>query len=152
MKEFICSKCHKSLTVNNFHKDSSARGFYTICKKCRAADPRRILNDLISNARKRAKKRGQVCSIDRKYILHLNKQQNGKCAYTGINLNWDIDHHNKQRVCPPDRVSLDQTIPGKGYVAGNVKLVTDFVNRIKTWYPEKDFISFCRIIIDNVDK
>ncbi len=149
MKTFICSKCHVLLGVKEFHKDTSTRGHYTICKKCRASDPRKILNDLISNARKRAKKRGHPCTIDRNYILYLNEQQKGKCAYTGISLNWEIAFFNKQRICPPDRVSIDQTIPGKGYVVGNVKLVTDFVNRIKTWYPEKDFISFCRAVVDN---
>ena len=131
----------------SFHKDTSTKGHYSVCRDCRATKTRRVIIELISNARKRAKKRGLPCDITREYIEELNILQDGKCAYSGVTLNWRLEPSGKQRVCPPDRVSLDRIDSTKGYVHGNVHLVTDFVNRIKTWYPEEDFFEFCRLVL-----
>ena len=150
MKNYKCTRCKTLLPVSKFHKDSSKKGgHYTICKKCRSADPKNIMDNLIGNAKKRAKRHNVPYEITRQFILELNKKQNGKCALSGITLNWKPCKMQIQRVCPPDRVSLDRIIPKFGYVPENVQLVTDFVNRIKMWYPGDDIILFCRMIIDN---
>jgi len=152
MKTYVCSTCRRELPIIEFHKDSSSKGHYSICKHCRSMDGRRILNDLLSNAKRRAAKHGLPCSITRDDIVELNTRQDGKCVYTGIALNWEVAPMGRQRVCPPDRVSLDRIDSSGGYVSGNIQLVTDFVNRIKCWYPEDDVIRFCRLVIQNHDK
>jgi hypothetical protein len=150
MTTYKCSKCKQVLTVDCFHKNPGGCGHYTICKICRSMDHRRIMNDLLSNAKKRAVKKNLAYELTREFIYSLNEQQGGLCAYTKTPLNWKISKVGKlkQRICPPDRVSIDRINPVDGYVIGNVHLVTDFVNRIKTWYPENDFIAFCQQVVD----
>jgi len=152
MNTYTCSRCSRDLPITEFHKDRTTKGHYSICRQCRSVSDQRILNDLLSNARKRAAKRGLPCTITREDILALNERQQGLCAYTHIPLNWEVGNSGgKQRICPPDRVSLDRIDSTLGYVVGNVHLVTDFVNRIKTWYPEPDFVRFCRLVIAGFD-
>lgn len=143
---YRCSKCGRSLTIEHFHKHPSKKGHYSICRGCRARDDRRIMNNLISNARRRAKKRGLPCTLTRGMILALNERQHGLCVYSGMRLNWQLAPTGKQRICPIDRVSLDRIDSAKGYTPDNIQLVTDFVNRMKGWYSERDFINFCRLI------
>lgn len=150
---YICGKCKQELPRDAYHKDPSRKGHFSICRECRAAKPDRVIEDLIGNARKRSAKKGLPCEVTREYLLWLNEQQEGKCVYTGIDLNWvNISSPNrKQRVCPPDRVSLDRIDPSKGYVPGNMQLLTDFANRIKAWYSEEQFLRYCRLIVAKFD-
>lgn len=105
----------------------------------------------MSSAKRRALKHGIAFTLTRQDILNINKTQKGLCVYSGVTLNWNPTHTGKQRVCPPDRASLDRIVPSLGYIPSNVQLVTDFANRMKTWYPHDDFIEFCRMVVRHID-
>jgi len=150
MEIYICGKCGIEKPITEYHKHlGTTKGHNSICKNCKKKN-RSIINELISNAKKRAIKRGFEYNLTKEYIAQLNDSQNGLCAYTGITLNWDIDPiFNKQRKCPMDRVSLDRIDSSKGYTQDNVQLVTDFMNRIKGWYPNNDIYEFCQLLMLN---
>lgn len=101
---------------------------------------------MIRNVRARAKARGQEFDLTIEFLRDLRNLQNNVCPYCGFELNWEVAPVGKQRMCPPDRASLDRIDSAKGYTQDNVQLVTDFCNRIKTWYPHRDIVGFCRAV------
>ncbi len=148
MKTYICGKCKKNLTLNNFHKDSNKRGHYSICKKCKAKN-RSVIRDMLQNAKKRVKKRNWDFDITIDFLIQLNIKQNSRCAYTNEKLNWKIASVKGIRLM--DRASLDRIDPTKGYTKDNVHLIMDFVNRMKSNRTEKEFVRICRLIIEKWD-
>lgn len=145
---YICSKCNITLPREAFHRDrTTTKGHSSICKSCKSKN-RDIAGEMIRNTRSRAKKKGLEFNLSKKFIEDLNIAQNGKCVYSGTKLNWEPgNRRGRQRVCPPDRASIDRIDSDKGYTKDNVQLVCDFVNRIKCWYPEKDVYRFCKQVV-----
>lgn len=150
MYKYKCGKCDKELPREAYHRDPSGKGHFSICKKCRASN-RDVSKEMIRNTRSRAKRKGLEFNLTREYIVELNKAQDGKCVYTGIELDWEVGNYpGKQRVCTPERASVDRIDPNKGYTVDNIQLVCDFVNRIKAWYSDGDIYKFCTLVIDNI--
>ncbi len=149
-----CSVCKKLVPVNGFEfmygKAVITRGknrlLKSYCKNCRSEN-RNLMREMVSNCKARAKKRGLEFDLDYNFIKELNEKQNGKCIYTGLDLNWTPGKGKGQRWCPPDRASMDRVDPLKGYTKDNVQLVTDFANRFKTFMSHEDILDFARRII-----
>ena len=149
MYTYKCGKCGEELSREAYHRDPSRKGHFSICKKCKSKN-RNLLSELTSNAKSRAKRKGLEFNLSKSFMEKLNDKQNSQCALTGIELNWVAGSlEGKQRVCPPDRASLDRIDPNKGYTKDNVQLICEFVNRIKGWYPEHDLYEFCELILSN---
>lgn len=148
MDTYICGDCKKELPTTMFHKDSSKKGHYSLCKSCKAKH-RDLLQEMLSSARYRAKQRGLEYDLTKDFIISLNEKQGGKCIYTGVTLNWNIVPCGKQRVCPPDRVSIDRIDSALGYTRDNVQLVTNTINCFKSFYKEEDFIYLCSLVAKN---
>lgn len=143
----LCTGCKRSFDLATFHKDSrSSTGRVSRCPQCRATY-RSVINEMLSNAKSRSKKRHLPFDLTKDDIRNQMRLQNNKCIYSGIELNWSAGNGGKQRVCPPDRASLDRIDSSLGYIKGNIQLVTDFANRIKTWYPHGDVLSFCKHVV-----
>lgn len=105
---------------------------------------------MIQNAKKRAKKKCIKFDLTRDFILSLNSEQNGKCAITGIKLNWNgQDRAIKKGLSPFNRASLDRIDSSKGYTEDNVQLVADFVNRMKYQLSKKELLSSCQLILEH---
>lgn len=98
---------------------------------------------MCSTAKSRAASKGLEFSISIKDIEKLITDQDNKCALTGVELNWKWEKMGR-RICPPDRASLDRIDSTKGYVPGNIQLVTDIVNRCKNAYSQPEFLEMCR--------
>lgn len=61
--------------------------------------------------------------IDLDYLMQLYKDQNGKCALSGLELTHKMDDH--------FAASVDRIKENVGYVPGNVQLVCQAVNFAK---------------------
>lgn len=66
-------------------------------------------------------------------------KQNKKCALTGI----DICFGKNQTA------SLDRIDSNKGYIKDNVQWLHKTVNRLKNNYNEDEFVSWCKLIVEN---
>lgn len=81
-----------------------------------------------------AKKRNLVFEIDAEFLWHLWLDQDGKCAYTGLQLTHGLD------------ASLDRKDNLAGYVSGNVQWVHKDINYMKKAYTEEYFIKMCKLV------
>ena len=147
-----CSICKNQFptTGEYFYRDINIKsGFRRRCKDCMAAS-RSVMGEMVRNSRSRAKRKGLDFNLDKQFIVKLNDIQNGKCAISGIPLNWTVNNNvGKQRVCPPDRASLDRIDNTAGYTRNNVQLVVEFANKIKCWYPPGVIYDFCEAVLKN---
>jgi len=148
-----CARCQQVFLFSNFPRNRTRPdGYGYWCKGCvRETSRENLVDRILKGARNRAAKLEVPFDLTRETILALNAEQCGKCAISGKPLNW-IEMPRRpqsQRVCPPDRVSLDRIHPSQGYVKGNVQLVTDLANRIKGDSSMATLIDFCQAILSH---
>jgi len=85
------------------------------------------LSRLCASARQRCKKRGWTFEGTVEIIERMWKDQDGKCAYSGIPLSIHGDW----------QVSLERKDPRKGYTLDNMCLICLELNVSEQWSPEK---------------
>ena len=100
-------------------------------------------------ARRRIKLNGRECNINLEYLKALWEQQDGRCVYTGWELEnleatslWD-NHKLHPRTASLDRI--DSTL---GYVPGNVQFVSVMANYAKRDFLESQLLEFCKAVFD----
>ena len=72
------------------------------------------------------------------YLSQLLAMQEGLCAVTGLSLQYDGEHEDKEMLCSLDRIDSDGH-----YEVGNLQVVCRFVNR---WKGDSNDESFRRLI------
>ena len=96
------------------------------------------------SARTRKTKRGRaecgIVNIDKKYIIDLIKQQNNRCVYSGIEFDWDEFKNN------PYQASIDRIDNDKGYIKGNVQIVCNSINQMKSNLTDNVFMDYVSAI------
>lgn len=103
------------------------------------------LNRLSTGARNRAKSRNHDFSIDLDYLIYLWEFQEGTCTITGRK--FDLSGYNGVGKINPNTVSIDRIIPEKGYVAGNIRLVTFHANMAISEFGLDSFILLAKDIL-----
>lgn len=87
-----------------------------------------------------AKRRNIDYDISKEYLQLLYEKQNGKCAYTGIELLSPTTYKEYNLgVGSPYNISLDRIDSTKGYIYGNVQFVCVWVNSSKGNMPDDMF-------------
>lgn len=97
----------------------------------------------------RSKKKGVKSDLTLEYLKELWNKQDGICPYTGIKMELPrttADEHIKKT---PTKASLDQIIPSKGYIKGNVEFVCYSVNVAKNDFSKQQMINFINQIKDS---
>ena len=151
-----CSKCKQVLPFENFSKNpSTPDGLRSNCRKCdaqrrkqwwknggaekqqsyRKANPvQRITSCLVTGARRRAKNKNLPFEIDLDYVRSMageNAEFASHCPVFGIALDWSCMRGNGSKPLP-NSPSLDRIDPERGYVKGNVKIISFRANLIKS--------------------
>jgi hypothetical protein len=83
---------------------------------------------MLSNAKIRAKQKGVDFNLTSQYLKKIFPKDN-KCPITGFN--FEFGYINKEKINKNNSPSLDRIIPSKGYVIGNVMVISDLMNRMK---------------------
>jgi hypothetical protein len=160
-----CKTCNTYQIETNFYqrKDISIRNYrdYT-CKECskklkkseylyKRKHKLKYLNTLegylkstIQHAKSRKK---HIFDIDYEYVLKIYNNQKGKCRYTKQIMTFQLGNG---KIAT--NLSLDRINSNKGYIKGNVQLVCNIVNLMKTNSKEEDFINLCKLIVNNNNK
>jgi hypothetical protein len=124
----ICCTCHQAKTLNNFFKNCKD------CKSCnrhkcqawRQANPVAYkCSQMLTNAKKSAARKDIDFSLT---IEHLKEIATDACPALGIPLDWRHQHGISYNMNSP---SLDRIDNSKGYVPGNVAIISLRANRIK---------------------
>jgi hypothetical protein len=152
----ICSFCKKKLSIEKFRAVSRKnwRGQYPQCKICESSlmkvkYKKNPIPQMLSNAKIRAKQKGVDFNLTTQYLKKIFPKDN-KCPITG--LNFEFGYINKEKINKNNSPSLDRIIPSKGYVIGNVMVISDLMNRMKqdsTFEDIEKLYNFYKKIIKN---
>lgn len=99
---------------------------------------RNIVKRMLWNAKKRAKEKNIIFSISEDDIILPEF-----CPFLGIKLTTSNIRGTSRR----DVASLDRIDPTKGYVKGNVEVISHLANSMKNNASPEDLLSFAREII-----
>lgn len=118
-----CTKCEKIKPFDQFHKHKDCLyGVNTVCKECRrdiSIEQHKNIPlevKLYHAAKRRAKRKGLDFNIEVSDIIIPNK-----CPVLGVELKPKTEH----------APSLDRIDPTKGYIKGNVQVISKKVNALK---------------------
>jgi len=97
---------------------------------------------LIRMFKGQADAKGKQWDLDLTYLGDLFEKQNGKCAYTG----WDLEigTHKTSKTASLDRIDSSQ-----GYIKGNVQWVHKEVNIAKNVLSHERFLQMCMAITEH---
>ena len=97
----------------------------------------------------RSKKKGMKSDLTLEYLKELWEKQNGICPYTGIKMELPRTTQDQDIKKTPIKASLDQIIPSKGYIKGNVEFVCYSMNTAKNDFTKEQMIDFINKIKNN---
>ena len=106
-----------------------------------------ILTFLAANLRRAANRadRSQPIEIDLDYVYNIGASQDFFCAMTGDDLEFTRGgSYWMGKWCNPKSCTIDRIDSSKGYVKGNIQLVTWKANCLKQNEDNSDFIEFCK--------
>ena len=101
-----------------------------------------------------AKYRGISFDIDIKDVWELFIKQDRKCALSGVEITFGDSDKNtykntNKNMYKNTTASLDRIDSSKGYTIDNVQWVHKIVNHMKLAIPEKEFLNWCKLIVNN---
>ncbi len=106
-----------------------------------------ILTFLAANLR-RAANRGtgsQKIEVDLDYVYDVGAGQDFRCALTGDDLEFTRGGTTwLGKWCNPNSCTIDRIDSSKGYVKGNIQLITWRANCLKQHLDNDEFINFCK--------
>lgn len=94
-----------------------------------------------------AKNRNIKCDLTREYLENLIKQQNYKCALSGIDIFFP--RGSRTEKFGYGTASLDRIKSDLGYVEGNVQWVHKHINVLKNHFTVDEFIWLCCMVTYN---
>lgn len=129
-----CSKCRQVLPVEQFYKKKCHRdGMRSECKQCSIKylmeNPiTKQTGQMVASARRRAKKKNLPFDINHDYIRSIVPSH---CPIFGMPLEWSTQRGNGN-IALPNSPSLDRIDPSKGYIKGNIWIISHRANQIKS--------------------
>jgi hypothetical protein len=104
----------------------------------------KFLRDNLSRAANRGDASQQIdVSLD--YIYQVGSSQDFQCALTGTDLEFTRGGQTwLGKWCNPNSCTIDRIDSSKGYVKGNIQLITWRANCLKQALDNEEFIEFCK--------
>ncbi len=139
--EKLCNRCNTTKNSYEFRSIKTGIGGWqddkgihrrSWCRKCEIEEFRERykknpIPQIKSNAKIRAKSKGVPFNLTTNYLKSIYPK-NGICPVFKVKMSGKYEKRMKSNHSP----SIDRIIPHKGYVEGNVIIVSDLANRIKT--------------------
>lgn len=101
----------------------------------------------------RAANRGsysQTIDVDLDYVYQVGSSQDFFCALSGVELEFTRGGEIwLGKWCNPNSCTIDRINSSKGYVKGNIQLVTWKANCFKQHATNEEFIEFCKNVAQN---
>lgn len=135
-----CSRCEEVKSIKNFQlnkrgvnsKHIDYRNSY--CNYCRLEkinlrlrrDIKTFINNRMNRIKAKCLRNKLEFNLDIEYCLKQFSDQNGKCFYTDLHINWK-----EINGLRPDCLSFDRVDCNLGYLKGNVVFCTKRINSIK---------------------
>lgn len=104
-------------------------------------DFRRCMTKSLDVRRRQCAKKGIPFSIVADDVTNLFNAQNGLCALTNRPLSWGGEGWER------DTLSIDRLKAEKGYVPGNLRLVTYQANRARGEHSDEELFALCEAVL-----
>lgn len=91
----------------------------------------------------------EAFNLTMSHMIYLYTKQEGKCAITGREMTLG---RVGTRLPDRDALSIDRIDASKGYLIGNVRLVTFQANAAKNRFSDSEFLAMCRDVISVLGK
>ena len=140
LREFkLCNKCNKELSFNKFRerkgtgwKDINNKFRYSYCRECekkrfKEAYKKDPIPQMLSNSKIRAKAKKLPHNITSDDIREVWPKDN-ICPVLKKPFEMGFKSGKTKSMAP----SLDKIIPSIGYTKGNIVVISDIVNRLKS--------------------
>lgn len=131
----ICRICTRTYESNNKEK------LYQQKLLRRKSNLRSFLAVRLGTSKSRAIKKQMQFDLDLNFLEELFLKQEGKCYYSGVQLNLD------NNACRHDSLSTDRLDPSKGYTKDNVVFCTFNINSLKGTMNEQEFKDYLKLAI-----
>lgn len=149
INEKLCPGCKIIKPIDNFSSNKmNLNGLQTYCKKCakekiidkniKLSVFEKFVPHLFKQCKTNADTREIKFEITEKDIYDLYEKQNGKCAYTNLELKFIIND--------PHSMSIDRINSDKDYTIDNIQLVCSIINKMKWTLKHEDFINLAKAV------
>lgn len=130
----ICKRCNKEQPIDNFYKVPSMKdGHDNTCKTCRE---RNIEQAMLTSARNRAVRRGLEFNLELSDIIIPEK-----CPLLEVPFQFGT------KECYDYSPSIDRIDNSKGYVKGNIQIISMKANAMKNSASLEELHTFCKSIL-----
>ncbi|MGH7039895.1 MAG: hypothetical protein ACREE4_13740 [Stellaceae bacterium] len=102
---------------------------------------RRSVASTLKTTRASCRRRGVVMEITTDDVVALFEAQSGRCVLTGRTLLWGT------KGVQRDTLSIDRIDQSRGYVLGNVRLVTYQANFARNRFSDEELFEFCKAVL-----
>lgn len=141
-----CGRCTKFLSLDNFGLSSRSWDMlYNYCKNCRTnysgLNKTNTLEKIYKNTKKNAGYRNIIFDLSIDDINELQRIQNNKCFYSGVEMSTEVNLLNK--------ITIDRVNSKIGYIKSNIVLCSYIVNMMKNKLSIDEFIKWINLIVDN---
>jgi len=163
-----CNRCKDILDVCHFREikkgEYEYKKYNSFCNFCDAKRTAIYKNKkietidgkihfLMNNLNRRVRDKDLECDVDKEFILNLWEKQQGKCFYTGIQMEFG-QHKEKKDLYNTNFnvVSIDRFDSSKGYTKDNTVLCCWGVNNMKQQMSYEELLKWCSLILDQHNK
>ena len=156
----MCITC--SLIRDNNHYKDKSKTILTRRKNLYSLDVRNYISEWnkgnskpfwkkrLGIIKSRAKKKNLDFNLTADYLVQLTLSQKFLCHYTKFYL---VPHEGKSKKIELrlGTLSVDRIDSSKGYIKGNIRLISDLVNTIKQNMTEDEMFGLLTLILSNVE-
>lgn len=131
----ICNQRQDTKKYNTddiFYQNKVKKRVMSMIKICRSSASKRKWE--------RCRPECGIVDIDKEYIIDLIEKQNNRCVYSGMEFDWDKFQNN------PYQASIDRIDNDKGYIKGNVQIVCNIINQMKSNLSDPVFYDYVNSI------
>ena len=151
----VCRECGlKAHTIEDLKRFGKAKtskyGRRNLCHKCENKRQRKYNRQNIEKAplkytlfslKGRARRKGVKFDLDIEHLRHLWSECGGKCPMTGVSM------LKKSYVNNPLAMTVDRLDGKKGYIKGNVRLVSRWYNIARSNWGDRFVLEMCQKVI-----
>ncbi|CAB4164257.1 hypothetical protein UFOVP826_16 [uncultured Caudovirales phage] len=130
-----CSICRNQYNVK--YRDDGRRKNERLVKRARAS--KYPYENMIKEAKKRAKKKSLPCSINQEWA---KLRWTGYCELTGV----EFVKSSYRQGTNPFSATIDRIEPQKGYTPDNCRFIANCVNAFKSTMTDRQMLSMAKII------
>ena len=144
-----CTKCKEEKALSEFYKSKDSRGYSYHCRKCTSERSKRRAKEIRAEVIDWTNQlySGEELRIQLEAISKLNSKKLWSLR-SKLNKLLRLSKTGKQTANSP---SIDKIIPEMGYTKGNIQIISNKANKMKSDATPLDLILFAAWVLNNFD-